>query len=194
MTDATVSGKGFVGAMLKNTEQRYGLISKAIHWSIGLLIIGLIWLGWYMVDLTYFDRWYNESLSLHKSFGMLVLGLVIFKFGWMAYSRSPRLAAGLANWQRIAATATHHTLLLMMVLLPVTGYVISTSAGHEVSLFDLLEIPAVLPKNDTIRDIAVQLHFYLAYGTAVLVAGHILAALKHQFIDRDGTLMRMIWK
>lgn len=180
--------------MLKNSDTRYGLVAKSLHWLIAGLIIGLIALGWYMVDLTYFDRWYNESLSLHKSLGMLVLALALLKLGWMAYSPSPGLSANLARWERAAAKATHHTLILMMILLPVTGYVISTSAGHEVSFFGLFGIPALLPRNETLRDIAIVLHFYMAYGVALLVAGHVLAALKHQFLDRDGTLMRMIWK
>jgi cytochrome b561 len=75
----------------------------------------------------------------------------------------------------------------------VTGYAISTSAGSAVAFFDLFDIPAVLPKSEGLRDLAIELHYYLSYGTAILVAIHTLGALKHQFIDQDGTLRRILW-
>jgi cytochrome b561 len=179
--------------MFRNTDTRYGLVAKFLHWSIAALILGLIWLGWYMVGLTYFDKWYNESLSLHKACGLLVLGLALLKLGWLAYSPSPAFPPGLARWEQIAARSVHHILILMMVLIPVTGYLISTSAGKPVSFFGLLDVPAVVPVGERLRDLAIDAHFYLAYGTGVLAAGHVLAACKHQFLDRNGTLARMLW-
>ncbi len=80
----------------------------------------------------------------------------------------------------------------MLVAVPVTGYLISTSAGDGISMFGWFDVPAVLPRSDWIRDLAVELHFYLAYTTAMLVAIHVLAALKHHFVDRDATLRRML--
>ena len=180
--------------MLKNTQTLYGLMSKALHWLIGLLIIGLICLGWYMVDLSYFDKWYNSSLSLHKAFGMVVLAVALLKLGWMIYSPTPQLADSLSRWQRIAAKFIHHLLLAMMFLIPLTGYLISTSAGGTISMFGWFDLPALIAVDDQSRQLAVEYHFYLAYGTAVVVLGHIGAALKHQFINRDGTLLRMLWR
>ncbi len=75
----------------------------------------------------------------------------------------------------------------------VTGYAISTSAGNPVFFFDLFDIPAILPESEGLRGLAVELHYYLSYGAAILVAIHALAALKHQFIDKDGTLSKMLW-
>ncbi len=180
--------------MLRNDGSHYGLVSKLLHWCIAVLILALVWLGWYMVDLSYFDRWYNRSLELHKSFGMAVLGLASLKIAWQLYSPDPALAPTLARWQRISARAAHHTLVLMMFVLPLTGYLISTSDGKAVSVFGLFEVPALAPRSEALRDAAIELHFYLAYGTAILAGVHALAALKHQFIDRDGTLARMIWR
>jgi len=75
----------------------------------------------------------------------------------------------------------------------VTGYAISTSAGNPVFFFDLFDIPAILPESEGLRGLAVELHYYLSYGAAILVAIHALVALKHQFIDKDGTLSKMLW-
>lgn len=179
--------------MLRSTDTRYGVITRALHWIVALIIIGLIWLGWWMVDLSYYDSWYNRSLELHKSLGMAALAVAVVKIAWVIHDGRPRLPDSIAPLERTAATATHHLFFLLMLLIPATGYVISTSAGDGISVFGLLEIPAVLPVSETARDFAIELHFWLAYGTGVLVIAHALAALKHQFIDRDGTLRRMLW-
>jgi cytochrome b561 len=179
---------------LKNTPKRFGLVSKALHWVIALLIIGLIALGYYMVGLTYFDRWYNESLSLHKGCGMLALGLAVIDLGWKWYSPSPPFPDSISGPQRSAATAMHRLLLAMMLLIPVTGYAISTSDGKSVSIFGWFDVPALLPENTTVRDWAIEFHYYFAYATAALVVGHAAAALKHHLVDRDDTLARMIWR
>lgn len=179
---------------LTNSATHYGLVSKLLHWVIALLIIGLIWLGWYMVDLTYFDKWYNQSLTLHKAFGMLVLGFAAGLFVWKLVSPSPAAVANIPRWQQLAAHAMHHVLMLLMVAIPVSGYLISTSAGKPVPFFGLFDVPALFDKNDEVRDFAIELHFYIAYGIGFLVLGHAGAAIKHQLIDRDGTLARMIWR
>lgn len=178
---------------LRNTNERFGLVTKALHWLIAFLILGLIWLGWYMVDLSYFDRWYNESLAWHKSLGMTVLGLALFKIGWQVYTPPPRNAGVIKPWERVSATAMHYVLFAVMVLLPVTGYLVSTSAGQGIAVFGLFDVPALVGKNDALRDLAIKIHFYLAYGTAVLLIGHVGAALKHQFVDKDRTLTRILW-
>ena len=87
----------------------------------------------------------------------------------------------------------HRALLLMMFVIPITGYLISTSAGKPVPVFDLLEIPALVGKNTRLRDAAIAVHYYLGYGVGVMAVAHAAAAIKHQFVDRDGTLARMIW-
>lgn len=179
--------------MLASAGQIYSATTKVLHWLIALLIIGLIWLGWYMVDLTYFDKWYNSSLAIHKSLGMLVLPLAGAKILWAFSSPAPAFVDTIKPWERVAARSTHVVLYVMMVVIPVTGYAISTSAGSGVSFFDLFDIPAVLPESEALRDLAVELHYYLSYGAAILVAIHTLAALKHQFIEKDGTLSRMWW-
>ena len=177
-----------------NSVSNYGLVSKLLHWGIALSIIGLIWLGWYMVDLTYFDKWYNQSLALHKGLGMLVLGLVLILYVWKIISLSPSFAASVPAWQRTAATMMHYVLMFLMLVIPLSGYLVSTSAGKPVSFFGFFDVPPMFEKDDATRDLVIVLHFYLAYGVGVLVLGHAGAAIKHQMIDRDGTLARMIWR
>jgi len=176
---------------LRNSADRYGLVAKALHWTIALVIIGLIASGWYMVGLSYYDRWYPRLLDLHKAFGILALELGALKILWSLYSRPPPLS-GLPRWERIAARSVHGMLYLLMLAVPVTGYAISTSAGDPVSVFGLYEVPALLPAWKGLERVATDLHYYLAYLTLALVVLHAAAALKHAFIDKDDTLRRMI--
>ncbi len=145
------------------------------------------------MDLSYYDKWYNRSLELHKALGVLVLALAVTKIAWVAYDGKPAYPEPIKRWERAAATAVHHLFYLLMLLIPVTGYVTSTSAGDGISMFGWLEISALKPAGDRLRDVAIELHYWLAYGTAALALLHAAAALMHRFIDRDGTLSRMTW-
>ncbi len=177
---------------LKNSATGYGLLSKSLHWLNASLIIGLIGLGFYMVGLTYYDRWYNAALTWHKSLGLIALGLAMVMVGWQWYSPPPAPLPDLQSWERWAARVMQAVLLVMMLLIPLSGYLISTSAGQGVEIFGLVQIPALVHGGATLRDAAIAMHFYAAYGTALLVLGHAGAALKHHFINRDDTLRRML--
>jgi cytochrome b561 len=155
-------------------------------------MIGLLWLGWYMVDVGYYGRWYNASLVWHKVLGMLALFAGVSQVCWAIGSRAPPPLASVVAWERLGARIVHLILFAMVVTIPVTGYIISTSAGDGISIFGWFEVPVVLPGSEVLRDLAVDLHYYLAYITVVLVLLHALAALKHQFIDRDGIMRRML--
>lgn len=179
---------------LRNSATGYGVVTKLLHWLTAMLILGLVGLGWYMVDLTYFDRWYNESLSWHKALGMIVLGLGLLTLLWRAVSPSPASIESHRPWEKTVGKLVHRTLFVGVLLLPLSGYLVSTSAGKAVSVFGLIDIPAIMTISSDARDIAISIHFYLGYGIAVLAGLHASAAIKHQLIDRDGTLARMLWR
>lgn len=177
---------------LKNSPDHFGAVAKLLHWLIALLIIYLIGLGAYMVTLDYYDdEWYDGSLLLHKALGMIALLLVTLKFLWMLKNPKPEHLASLMPWEKSASTFAHKALVILMFLMPVTGYMVSTSAGAGISIFDLFEVPAFIVVSAAIRDMAIAIHFYLAYGGAVLILVHAAAALKHHFINKDKTLRRM---
>ena len=178
--------------LMTNSRLRFGLFSKLLHWTLALLMLGLIGLGWYMVGLTYYDKWYNASLHYHKSLGLLALALAVVKLGWQVYTPAPRPLATLQPWEKTAAKLMHYLLWGMLLLIPVTGYLISTSAGKPIQLFNWFAIPAIVDVGEALRELAIDIHFYLAYATLLLVIGHAGAALKHHFINRDETLQRML--
>lgn len=177
---------------LRNTEDSYGIVAKLLHWIMAALIIGLIWLGWYMVGLTYYDPFYHDSLMWHRSLGIVVLALIAIRLVWMLVDRRPRAPLSLTRFDRVASRVVHGLLIILMVVMPVSGYVISTEAGDPVPVFGLFSVPAVIDVSDHLRDLAESVHYYSVYTTAALVALHVLAALKHHVIDRDDTLRRML--
>lgn len=178
--------------MWRNGRDHYGLVSIFLHWVIALAMLGLVGLGAWMVGLTYYDPWYNRSLALHKAFGVLVLVLAAAKFGWRIADRSPAFGPEVKAYERAGAVAMHWALNALIVLLPVTGYLISTSEGAGIDVFGAFEVPALFAVSEGTRDLAIEVHFYMAYGILGLAAVHAGAALKHHLIDRGSTLRRML--
>jgi cytochrome b561 len=177
---------------LTNSADQYGLVSKILHWLIAALIIALIAIGWWMVDLGYYDPLYHGSLLWHKSLGICVGLIVIFKFVWRWPSPSPQAQTSLTAFERIASHLVHLLLVLAMWVIPASGYLVSSSEGAAIEVFNWFNVPALMTVSDQSRDIAIEIHYYFAYGTLALVALHAAAALKHQFIDGSGTLKRML--
>jgi cytochrome b561 len=163
-----------------------------LHWLVAVLIVALIPLGWYMIRLDYYDPWSHDTLEIHKALGMVVLLLAAIMVSWQIAGRGTRIAPPRKRWEALAAKITHTLLYAVMLVVPATGYIISTSAGAGISIFGLFEIPAVLPKSVPLRDAAISVHYYVAYGGVGLIALHVAGALKHHFIDKDDTLRRMV--
>lgn len=175
-----------------STLNRYGLVARVLHWTLAVLILGLVWLGWVLVDMGYYDPWYNTAITAHETLGMLVLALAAFKLVWLAYDGSPASQPELSALERGSSKFVHWVLILMMLVIPVTGYLTSTSDGAAVAMFDWFEIPAVVPVSTAVRDWSIDAHYYGAYGVFFLAILHAAAAIKHQFYDGHKTLRRML--
>lgn len=174
-----------------NSEQRYGVLAMALHWSIAVGIIGLLGLGLYMTSLPDGDaKW--GLYSLHKSIGTLVFLLIALRVLWRVRSVLPPLPAGLRPIESVLAHLTHGLLYLGMVLLPVSGYVDSSAGDYKLKFFDLFDIPKLIPKDKAIEEISVTLHEWTAYLVIALLVLHVGAALQHHFLRGDDTLRRML--
>ncbi|MFP6806184.1 MAG: cytochrome b [Pseudomonadales bacterium] len=174
----------------------YSLLSKLLHWSMALAMFFLFGLGVYMIDLGYYDSNYTLSYSVHKAVGMIVLFVAAIQLMWAIVHKGPDMVSTLRNWERVSAALMHKLLFVLIVFIPLSGYVIAAAVGQSVDIFGLIEIPAFFPdmfkpEDIAIEDIASEAHYYLAYGGAGFVVLHLLAALKHHFVDKDRTLRRM---
>ncbi len=172
---------------------RYTLPAQALHWLIALLIFGLFPLGLYMSDLPLSVR-KIELYAWHKWFGITVLLLVVLRIVWRVTHRPPPLPDSIPRWQQGTAELMHDLLYLLMLFIPLTGWALSSAAGVPVVWWGLWRLPSLLPANPALAHLLELVHATLNYTLAALVAVHVAAAIKHQFIDRDGVLSRMLPK
>ncbi|QJU59167.1 cytochrome b [Sphingomonas sp. AP4-R1] len=180
-------------------RSRYSAVAILLHWLIAGFILANLVVGWRMGSLSGLAQF--DAFQLHKSIGITVLVLSLARLGWRLTHRSPPLPAGMSGVERFAAHATHGIFYLMMIGMPLTGWALVSVSPLNIPTLLWHHIPwphiAVLhdlpsgPKAGVDRA-ATNIHLALAFGGAALIALHVLAALKHQFLTRDGVLGRMI--
>ena len=174
----------------RNSAGGYGVISIAAHWLIAVGVIGLFALGWWMVDLTYYDPWYNQAPAIHKAVGILLFVLLVGRLAWRWSNPRPR-PLGRPVERRIA-TLVHGLFYLLLFAVMIAGYLISTADGSAIDVFGLFAVPATISNLPQQEDIAGNIHRWLAWAVMGLTAFHAAAALKHHLVDRDRTLLRML--
>lgn len=176
---------------LRNTPESYGVISRLLHALIAVPLLGQIPLGWYTAGLSDESPVYWRLLALHETLGLGVLALMLFKTAWITISPSPEIARALPAWERMAARFMHMVLFLAAVIIPVTGFVYAASDGEPLDLYGIVEIPPLGHFGKVQRDLLFSCHRWTAYVCGLLIVVHVLAALKHHFIDGSGSLRRI---
>lgn len=181
--------------MLKNSNETFGVISILLHWLMAILLMGLFALGLYMTGLDYYDPLYHTAPWWHKSFGLLVMALLLFRFIWKVSNPEPEALKTHKKWAVFLANIIQKIFYLMIFLIGISGYFISTAKGKGIEFFNLLEVPAITQALDEDRaDLIGEVHEVLAIMLIVLAILHGAAALKHHFVDKDKTLLRMLNK
>jgi cytochrome b561 len=171
------------------TTARYGRVAMLLHWVMALAIVGSFSVGLYMADLP-FSPQRLKLYNWHKWAGVTILTLAAVRLLWRLTHRPPA-ESPMPAWQRGAAHATHWLLYGLFFAVPLVGWAYSSAAGFPIVWFGVLPLPDFVPADKALADAIKPWHAYLAYAMAVLVLMHVAAALKHQFIDRDGLLARM---
>ncbi len=169
---------------------RYGLIARLFHWSMALIVIGLLGVGFYMAGLD-FSPFKLQLYGLHKSFGLLILGLVALRILWRLVRPPPGSLPTHAAWEKAVAKLTHFLLYAGMIGMPLTGWIMSSAGDFPIPFFGLFEVPDVTAKNEALFRLTRELHevFGICLLGAILL--HFAGAVKHHLIDRDETLRRM---
>jgi cytochrome b561 len=177
---------------MNNTQTYYGYISMFFHWLSAITIFTLFGLGFYMVDLGYYDQWYTAAPKLHESIGILLFIFMVFRLIWRYTQLKPAHLASHSNLERKAGKFIHSILYLLIFLIMISGYLISTGDDRGIDVFDLFMVPSFGAFIENQEDLAGLIHEWLAYTVITLSLLHAMAALKHHFIDKDDTLNRMI--
>ena len=175
---------------LKDSGTRFGSLSIWNHWIVAILMIGMLGFGLYLGDMERSPE-KGELIQIHKSIGVFILFYGAWRVLWRLLSRFPDDVADMPAWQTMAAKAVHYALLLGILVMPISGYIMSSAGGHPVGFFGLFELPA-LAENKELSSMAGEVHEWVGYVLIGIVVVHILAALKHHLMDKDATLARMI--
>lgn len=172
-------------------RNRYSTVSLILHWLIAALVVAQVLL------ITAHEATdgplSREFVNLHKSVGLSILMLTLGRIGWRVANPAIPLPEAMPRWQKLAARATHILFYAFLIGMPLVGWAASSAGGREIVWFGLFEWP-LLPiggGRETAGEL-MDLHEAAAKGLYVLIALHVLGALKHQFVDRDNVLHRMI--
>ena len=177
--------------MLANTADGWGAPAKFFHWTVALLILVQIGLG-FTAALWRLSPLKLELFVWHKSTGMLILALMLARLAWRLANRSPALPPQTPAWERYAAHASHVLLYVLAVALPLSGWVINSAAGVPFSIFWLVPLPAIVAPDERLEELAKLVHFSLLVALCLVLALHIAAALRHHFVKRNAILIRML--
>jgi len=172
-------------------SDRHGIPTILLHWTMAVLVAGAWLVGDWMTDLS-FSPLKLKVYSWHKWTGVLVFALLIVRVGVRIAARfSPRIAMPIPSDNRLAR-GTHLLLYLLLALVPLSGWLYSSAAGFTTVWFGLWPIPDLVPKDAQLKDLFRAVHDALTSVLGALVVLHLLAALKHHFIDQDRVLVRMV--
>ncbi|TKC91052.1 cytochrome b [Trinickia terrae] len=170
----------------------YSGTAIALHWLIALLIVCGFALGWVMTDIPGFTPTKLKYFSWHKWIGVTVFALAVVRIIWRATHAVPPMPRRMPHWQKLAANLVHVLLYALMIAIPVSGYLYSSAANVPVVYLGIVPLPRLIAPNPELKVILKAVHVVLNYSLLGLLALHVAGAVKHQWLDRDGLLSRMI--
>ena len=173
---------------------RYTPLAMLLHWVLAAAILTAFSVGLYVEDLPFSPN-KLKLINWHKWAGVTILALSLLRLVWRLTHRPPALPArieqAMPSWQRVAHHGTHHLMYLLFFAVPLLGWAYSSAKGYPIVWLGVLPLPDFVSPDPALADALKPLHGLAAWGLIGLVALHVAAALKHQFIDRDGLLDRM---
>jgi cytochrome b561 len=171
------------------THYRFG--PALVHWLTAALILITVPLGAILGDLPRVQSTF-KYYSVHKWIGVTIFVLTCVRLFLRLRNPPPPLSASMPSWQQWLARRVHGLLYALLLALPLVGWMASSAGGYPIVLFNVLPLPAPVPQSKELSEILQAVHRVLAWSLVTLVALHLLAVLKHQFIDRDRIVSRMV--
>lgn len=184
-----------MSSAISQRPARYGATAIALHWVLALAIVIMLVAGYYMTGLP-FSPQRLKLYNWHKWLGVAVLTLSILRLLWRILRQPPALPAdmqaAMPRWQQQAHHGTHHLMYALFFIVPVLGWAYSSAAGFPIVFLGQFPLPDFVPVSKPLADVLKPVHALAAYALALLMLLHVAAALKHQYIDRDGLIARML--
>lgn len=172
------------------TSPRYTRVATTVHWLLAVLLAGQVTFGWLLNAVERGTPARSFYVNMHKSVGIVLGLLILFRLFWRLTHRAPALPASMPLWQRVAAHLSHFTLYACMLVLPLSGYIGSNFSRWGIKLFDLVHLPPWGVDNAGIYAALTGVHIVTAWVFSILIGVHVLAALWHA-LQRDGVFARM---
>ena len=175
---------------LKNTKTEYGSVTKFFHWSIALLFVWQY--GTAIVFGTMQEgppKW--DIQELHKTAGAVILILVILRFTWRKMTKLPDWAPTLTDWEKSLSHFVERGLYIAMFVMTLSGFWMEMFGGYKINLFGLV-LKGWVPKNETVFRVLVGVHIATGFALVALLSAHIGLVVKHQVVDKDGFVKRML--
>lgn len=179
---------------MSNHHQYYTKTAQVLHWLMAIIFITAWTIGFYSGNFLSYEvdgSFKGDVITLHKNIATTVIFLVIIRIFWRYTHPVPELPNSMSPTMKAFARIGHFLLYLMLLALPITGCLFSWSAGYPAPVLYLFEIPHLVQENPDLLAIVKPLHIYLSWFAGLLIVGHVLAALKHHFIDKDHVLDSM---
>ncbi|CAE6809148.1 cytochrome b [Paraburkholderia haematera] len=173
-------------------QRRYSPQHQAMHWITALLMFSLLPTAWVIVSMKEDTPEFLFWLTIHKSLGLLILFITCFRLIWRIYDRPPHLPASVSLSNRYVAHIASGILFVVMIVMPVTGYLWTTGHGYDVELFGIWTMPEFAWKNRALGDICAAIHKFGQYVVYVTIGMHILGVAYHLIFKKDGVLGRML--
>lgn len=172
--------------------RRYGAPAMGFHWLMALLVAAMFALAWVMFTIPAGDPRIIRPIVLHKSIGVVVLILALLRLVWRQINPPPPLPADMPPALRLAAQITHRALYLLLIAVPILGWLMSSARGITTAPFGLFKLPNLIEKNEPLADQLAVAHIALALTLLALIVLHIVASVFHHFVRGDEILARMI--
>ncbi len=172
------------------TAMRYSRVAMWFHWIIAALIVLNLLLGFFRGE---FDRPVaSVMMTVHKATGFTILALSVARLAWRIGNRPPAFESVLARWEVALARLTHAAFYALMIIIPLTGWLLSSSNGRSTSFFWLFDIPPLpVSRSEDSHELWEQMHGLLGYAITALLALHIAGAAKHHFQGHRHLIGRM---
>jgi cytochrome b561 len=179
----------------KSTTEFWGWVTRALHWSIALMVFGMLAAGLYAVSLDTStpagEMRYYSVIDVHKSFGLLIIMLMAFRVVWRLSEKTPSLPNENPAWEFVLARISQVLLYLGLFLMPITGYLWASAYGEPVRFFGL-KLPTLIHLQGEPAKLAHHVHIFAAFVLMAIISLHVLGALKNHFIDRNDVLRKML--
>lgn len=177
---------------VRNSTERYGVVARVMHWSIGLLIVAQLVLGFWTFEFMERDAIRSANVALHRALGVVLLIMILARIAWRTYDEPPALPASMSAQERTGARLGHTLLYILMLAMPILGLLVSDTGGRATDVFGLFTVPVMVGENEGLHEFFEDAHKLGAYALGLLIIVHFGAAMLHRFIRRDGVAERML--